>query len=138
VTFRRAYDHCRHCGQGHCPLDDRLGLDGSRQSPLVQRLLALAGSQVPFRQAAALARQLGGMRLATATVRRRTEAAGARLRRRHQDDRPVRPARWRPWDFTLPRRDGRSFEGTVAYLGIDAFAVPMRGKDGATIDWRML
>jgi hypothetical protein len=138
VTFHRAYYHCRSCGQGHCPLDDRLGLDGSRQSPTVKRLLALAGSQVPFRQAAELARQLGGLRLSTATTRRRTEEAGDRLHRQHQEQRPVRPARLRPWDFTLPRRDGRSFFGTVAYLGIDAFAVPTRGKQGDPIDWRML
>ena len=138
MTFTRAYYHCRHCGQGHCPLDARLGLDGSRQSPTLRRLLALAGSQVPFRQAAELARQLGGIRLSAATTRRRTEAAGDRLRRQHQDGQPVRPAHVRPWDLTLPRRDGRPFDGTVAYLGLDAFAVPTRGKEGAAIDWRML
>jgi hypothetical protein len=100
--------------------------------------LALAGNQVPFRQAAELARQLGGLRLSASTTRRRTEEAGGRLRRRHQDEQPIRPARLRPWDFSLPQRDGQSFEGTVAYLGIDAFAVPTRGKEEAAIDWRML
>ena len=138
MTFTRAYYHCRHCGHGHCPLDARLGLDGSRQSPTLQRLLALAASQVPFRQAAELARQLGGIRVSAATTRRRTEEAGGRLRQQHQDEQPVRPARARPWDFALPRREGRSFAGTVAYLGIDAFAVPTRGKEGAATDWRML
>jgi hypothetical protein len=138
VTFNRAYYHCRHCGQGHCPLDAQLGLDGSRQSPTLRRLLALAGSQIPFRQAAELARQLGGLRLSAATTRRRTEEAGARLRQRHQDEQPVRPARLLPWDFSVPARDGRSFDGTVAYLGIDAFAVPTRGQEEASIDWRML
>jgi hypothetical protein len=138
VTSARAYDHGRHCGEGHGPLDGQLGLDGSRQSPTVQRLLALAGSQIPFRQAAERARQLGGIRLSTATMRRRTEEAGERLRRRHQDEQPVRPARLSPWDFTVPARAGESFDGTVAYLGIDAFAVPTRGQEEATIDWRML
>ena len=138
MTFQRACYHCRTCGHGHCPLDAQLGLDGSRQSPTVQRLLALAGSQIPFRQAAELARQLGGFRLSAATTRRRTETAGDRLRRQHQDEQPVRPARLRPWDFALPPRDGQAFDGTVAYLGIDAFAVPTRGREGATIDWRML
>jgi hypothetical protein len=138
VTFARAYYHCADCGHGHCPLDERLGLDASRQTPTVRRLLALAGSQVPFRQAAELARQLGGLRLSAATTRRRTEAAGGRLRAQHEAGQPVRPDRVRPWDFALPPRDGQAFAGTVAYLGIDAFAVPTRGQAGAAIDWRML
>jgi hypothetical protein len=40
------------------------------------------------------------------------------------------------WDFRLPQRDGRRFPGTVAYLGLDAFAVPTRGPAG--VDWKML
>ncbi len=40
------------------------------------------------------------------------------------------------WDFSVPERDGQQFPGTVAYAGMDAFAVPTRTKGG--IDWKML
>ena len=41
-----------------------------------------------------------------------------------------------PWDFSLPERDGQQFPGTVAYAGMDAFAVPTRAAGG--VDWKML
>jgi hypothetical protein len=40
------------------------------------------------------------------------------------------------WDLRLPERDGQKFPGTVAYAGMDAFAVPTRAAGG--IDWKML
>lgn len=40
------------------------------------------------------------------------------------------------WDFSLAPRDGQSFAGTVAYAGMDAFAVPTRAAGG--VDWKML
>jgi hypothetical protein len=39
--------------------------------------------------------------------------------------------------LTLPDRDERSFAGTVAYGGLDAFAVPTRGAGGRGVDYRM-
>jgi hypothetical protein len=40
------------------------------------------------------------------------------------------------WDFCPPEVEGRQPPGTVAYLGLDAFAVPARGP--AWEDWKML
>lgn len=51
---------------------------------------------------------------------------------------PVEPVRAsEPWDFTLPERNGKRFGGTVAYVGLDAFAVPTIGADGKR-EWKML
>jgi hypothetical protein len=136
VRLSRTYYYCGHCRGDHCPWDRTLGLDGGRQSPAVQSLTALAGALEPFGRADELLRRLAGLRLSAATCRRVTEAAGDALRRRHDAGEPVRAERPAAWDFHLPDRDGRSFAGTVAYLGLDAFAVPTRRGGG--VDWKML
>jgi len=83
-------------------------------------------------------RRLAGLRVSASTCRRVTEAAGDRLRARHAGGAAVLPGRPARWDFSLPRRDGRSFPGTVAYLGLDAFAVATRPAKGKGVEWRML
>ncbi len=138
VALSRAYYYCGHCRHGHCPWDRTLGLDGHRLSPAVQALAALAGTLEPFGRAEDLLHRLAGLRLSASSCRRVTEAAGGALRRQHRAGVPVRPERPADWDFRLPDRDGRSFAGTVAYLGLDAFAVPTRAAAGGAVDWRML
>jgi hypothetical protein len=61
---------------------------------------------------------------------------GAELQAQHARDQPVGLAALPALDFSLPPRDGRSFLGTVAYAGMDAFAVPTRGA--GKVDWKML
>ena len=136
MGLSRAYYYCGHCRGGHCPWDRTLGLDGGRQSPAVQSLTALAGALEPFGRADDLLRRLAGLRLSASTCRRVTGGSGDNLRQQHRDGVPVRAERPVAWDFTLPDRDGASFPGTVAYLGLDAFAVPTRRGGG--VDWRML
>ncbi|MGH9208994.1 MAG: ISKra4 family transposase [Acidimicrobiales bacterium] len=138
VTVERAYYHCPDCG-GYVPWDCDLGLESSRQSPGLQPLVALAGALAPFGKSEDVLRRLAGVRLSDSTCRRRTEEAGLDLREQHQAGTGVRPpAGQRPWDLTLPDRDEQSFAGTVAYVGLDAFAVPTRGPGGRGIAYRML
>jgi hypothetical protein len=135
VTHRRAYYHCAGCGHGHCPDDAHLGLDG-HWSPTLLPAVVLLGSLVPFAQASDLLRQVAGLRFAPATCRRRTEAVGAELQAQHEQLQVVPLPQAPDWDFALPDRDGQRFAGTVAYVGMDAFAVPTRGA--AKVDWKML
>ncbi len=67
-----------------------------------------------------------------------TETAGARLHQQYAGGAVVLPGRPALWDFSLPARDGHSFPGTVAYLGLDAFAVATRPGHGPGVEWRML
>lgn len=135
IRHHRAYYHCDHCHQGHCPADQELGLDG-HWSPTLVPVVALLGAVAPFATASDLLHKLLGLRYAPETCRVRTEAVGAQLHQQHQQQRAIPLPRRPDWDFTLPDRDGRSFPGTVAYLGLDAFAVPTRGPGGR--DWKML
>lgn len=138
VDVERAYYHCPHCHHGHCPWDRDLGLGPDRFSPATRPLVALAGSLAPFQQGEDLLRRLAGLSVSASTCRRLTEAAGARLRQQHADAVILLPGRPTPWDFALPDRDEQSFAGTVAYLGMDAFAVPTRPAGRAGVEWRML
>ena len=104
----------------------------------MQPLVALAGVLEPFRRAEQLLEELAGLRVSKEACRVFTEGAGRRLEQEHLARRPVGPARTpRPWDLSLPARDGERFPGTVAYVGLDAFAVPTIGGDGKR-EWRML
>jgi hypothetical protein len=98
-------------------------------------VVTLLGAVAPFAQAVDILRQVAGLRCAPETCRRRTEAVGAQLQQQQQTQAvalPKPPA----WDFRLPERDGQRLPGTVAYVGMDAFAVPTRGA--GQVDWKML
>jgi len=78
-------------------------------------------------------RRFAGIRLSAGTVRSTTEAAGARLAQQQQAGTLVCPVPQRPWDFRL---EGR--RRTAAYLGLDAFSVPMQQPGGGKAEGRML
>lgn len=99
--------------------------------------MALAGTLDPFRQGTDLLQRFAGLDVSATSGWRLTEAAGHDLIEQHAGDTVVPPDRTVPWDFSLPPDDdGRSFPGTVAYVGLDSFAVPTRTADG--VAWRML
>jgi hypothetical protein len=78
-------------------------------------------------------RRFAGVRLSAATVRTTTEAAGQRLAHRQQAGDLICPQPPRPWDFHL-----EGHRHTAAYLGLDAFSVPMQQPGGGKADSRML
>lgn len=138
VRLERAYYHCAHCRHGHVPWDETLGLQADHLSPGLRPLVALVGTLSPFGKSADVLRRLLGTRLSNATCRRVTEHAGDDLRQQHARAEPVRPATVAAWDFTLPQRDDTTFASSVAYLGLDAFAVPTRPAPRGPVEWRML
>jgi hypothetical protein len=79
-------------------------------------------------------RRFTGRRLSEATALRVTEANGARLQEQQQAGRMVLPCpAGPPWDFRLAGSARR-----VAYLGLDAFSVPLQQPGGGTAEHRML
>jgi hypothetical protein len=101
-------------------------------------MVSLTGILGPFGKAEDLLLRLSGLRVSHESARTLTETLGDQLEQRHRALSPVAPATpGKPWDFTLPDREGRSFAGTVAYLGIDAFSVPILGAEGKR-EWKMM
>jgi hypothetical protein len=101
-------------------------------------LVALAGTLAPFKQGEDVLRRLAGLQVSAATCRRVTQAVGDRLRPSSAQGAVVLPGRPAFWDFSLPERGQQSFPGTVAYLGLDAFAVATRPAKGKGVEGRML
>jgi hypothetical protein len=78
-------------------------------------------------------RRFCGLHVSAATCRRATQKAGADLSRRQAEGAIVTPVPAAAWDF---RVEGQRH--TVAYLGLDAFSVPMQQPGGGRADGRML
>ena len=132
LQVARAYYYCQRCHQSFLPYDDVLGLV-DEISPGLMPLVCLAGTLVPFADAAEdILRRFAGVRVSPSTVLRCTEAAGERLRAQHKDGRMVRPSQAEP-KWAGPRDAGQP----RAYLGLDAFSVPMQGPRASKAEHRM-
>ena len=133
VKVRRAYYYCGRCRQGYLPYDDALGLV-DEISPGLRPLVCLAGTLAPFADAAEdVLKRFSGVRLSASTVLRTTEGEGERLRAQLKEGRMVEPTRAEP-KWTKPRED----EQPAAYVGLDAFSVPMQGLRAGKAEHRML
>jgi hypothetical protein len=133
VQVQRAYYYCGRCRQSFLPYDEALGLV-DEISPGLMPLVCLAGTLLPFADAAQdLLQRFAGVRVSPSTVLRDTEAEGTRLRAQQKEGRMVEP--------TQPETHwhGARVEGQpVAYVGLDAFSVPMQGIGASKAEHRML
>jgi hypothetical protein len=97
-------------------------------------LVCLAGTLAPFRDAASdILFRFAGVRLGASTARRVTEQEGAALAHRQRRGDVVAPVKALAWDFTI-----EDHSNTAAYLGLDAFSVPIQGPKGAKAEGRMI
>jgi len=97
-------------------------------------LVCLAGTLLPFADAAEdVLKRFAGVRLSASTVLRCTEAAGERLRAQHKEGRMVQAAQAEP-QWTAAPAAGQP----LAYVGLDAFSVPMQGPGAGKAEHRML
>jgi uncharacterized protein UPF0236 len=133
VTLKRAYYYCSRCHQSYCPYDEVLGL-GDGVSPGVRPLVCLAGTLVPFEDAAQdVLRRFANVRVSASTVLRCTEAAGQRLHAQLRAGRMVEPTEPEP-PWAAPHENNQP----AAYVGLDAFSVPMQGPGATQAEHRML
>jgi hypothetical protein len=133
VKVQRAYYYCGRCKQSFLPYDEVLGLVDDI-SPGLMPLVCLAGTLLPFADAAEdVLKRFAGVRLSASTVLRSTEGEGERLRAQQKEGRMVEPTQpERQWQ--APREEGQP----VAYVGLDAFSVPMQGVQASKAEHRML
>ncbi len=133
MKVRRAYYYCGRCRQSFIPYDEVLGLV-DEISPGLLPLVSLAGTLLPFADAAEdVLKRFAGVRLSASTVLRCTEAAGERLRAQQKEGRMVPAAQAEP-KWTASPEAGPP----VAYVGLDAFSVPMQGPGAGKAEHRML
>jgi len=133
VTVRRAYYYCGRCQQSFLPYDEVLGLV-DEISPGLMPLVCLAGTLLPFADAAEdVLKRFAGVRVSASTVLRSTEGEGERLRAQQKEGRMVEPTQ-PEWAWKAPREEGQP----VAYVGLDAFSVPMQGIGASKAEHRML
>lgn len=133
VKVRRAYYYCGRCHQSFLPYDDAVGLI-DEISPGLRPLVCLAGTLAPFADAAQdVLKRFSGVRLSASTVLRTTEGEGERLRAQLKEGRMVEPTQAEPMWTKL-----RENEQPAAYVGLDAFSVPMQGIRAGKAEHRML
>jgi len=133
LKVQRAYYYCGRCKQSFIPYDDVLGL-ADEISPGLMPLVCLAGTLLPFVDASKdVLKRFAGVRVSGSTVLRATEAAGERLRAQQKEGRMVEPTQPEP-KWTASRDVGQP----AAYVGLDAFSVPMQGAGAGKAEHRML
>jgi len=132
VRCCRAYYCCHRCGRGLCPWDRAAGLTAGRLTAGAERVVSLAGLLGDsFAEAAERALpELCGLRLAEATVRRTTEAAGWRLGAWLGEGRTLGPRRLWAWRTDAHGR-------TCAYVSVDATCVRQQAQGGGPAEGRM-
>jgi hypothetical protein len=132
IRVARGYYHCRHCGQGQFPWDQRLRISPQRLTPAAQEIVCLAGIQESFGKAAERTLvKLAGLRLSESTVERTTEAAGTRLDERLRGGEVFGAKQNWEWNKDVT---GQS----CAYISLDATGILMQGEGGAKADGRMV
>lgn len=133
LRIQRAYYYCHRCHQSDLPYDEALGLT-DEVSPGLKPLVCLAGTLAPFAGAAEdILKRFANVRLSTSTVLRTTEGEGERLRAQRKEGRMPEPSQPEPHWAKTPEKDGPR-----AYVGLDAFSVPMQGVLGMKAEHRML
>jgi hypothetical protein len=133
VQVRRAYYYCGRCHQSFIPYDEALGIT-DEIGPGLLPLVCLAGTLVPFADAAEdVLRRFAGVRVSASTVLRCTQGQGERLRAHQKEGRMVEPAQAEP-QWKASRAEGQP----RAYIGLDAFRVPMQGPGAGKAEHRML
>lgn len=133
VRLSRAYYYCGRCHQSYLPYDEILGLQ-DEISPGLLPLLCLAGTLLPFADASEdVLQRFAGVRVSASTVLRRTEGEGERLRAQQKEGRMVEPTQ-PELKWTASRKEGQP----AAYVGLDAFSVPMQGMGASKAEHRML
>ena len=76
VEYNRAYYLCPACQQGHCPLDQKLGLRPGQISAELESLTGMTGAQLPFGQSGQLFEALTLVSVSDHTVGKATQAMG--------------------------------------------------------------
>ena len=113
LTLSRAYYYCEDDGEGFCPRDKALGLEGASLSPGVLRMVGFVGGSVSFEEGSGLLKELAGVGVSSKAVERAAEVLGREIA---QDEIQIIDA---DTEDDLPE---------TLYTGMDGTGIPMRAE----------
>jgi hypothetical protein len=117
VELLRPYYLCDHCHQGQFPADVELDVENTEFSPGVRRMQAVVGSDAPFDRGREQMQLLAGLEVTTKAVERNSEAIGADIAARQQQEID------RAMQLDLPMVVGESVP--ILYVQMDGTGVPV-------------
>jgi hypothetical protein len=131
LCVRSPYYHCRGCGTGLKPWEDKLRIGKRRVTAAAGEVISLAGLLTSFGRAQGQTlKKLTGIRVSESTVQRVTEDAGEALAQLQAAKHTFGPAE--AWNW---QRDARG--KTCGYASLDHVSVPQQGPRGAKAEGRM-
>ena len=122
VPFARARYQCEHCSQTRFPEDERLDIVRTSYSPGVRRLMARAGSQTQFEQAAQDLLCYAGLALEAREIERVAEEVGRAVEQWLGQEQ----SRWLEWATGRPTPPKAI---PKFYVSFDGTGVPVRAKE---------
>jgi hypothetical protein len=122
VAFRRSFYQCERCRQSRFPDDERLDIVNTTYSPGVRRLMARAGSQTQFEQAAQDLLCYAGLEIESREIERVAEEAGRQVEQwLSQEQEQIVHA-----GVSIPPKLA---VGTKFYISFDGTGVPVRKSE---------
>lgn len=122
VPFRRSFYQCEQCRQSRFPDDERLDIVNTTYSPGVRRLMARAGSQTQFEQAAEDLLCYAGLKLEAREIERVAEDVGRQVEQwlAEEQDQVVQAG---------PSSPPRLESGAKFYISFDGTGIPVRKSE---------
>ena len=122
VPFARSFYQCEQCHDGRFPDDERLDIINTTYSPGVRRLMARAGSQTQFEQAAEDLLCYAGLKIESREIERVAEEVGRQVEQwvSEQQQQIALPGLSAP-----PKLEA----GTKFYVSFDGTGVPVRKSE---------
>jgi hypothetical protein len=121
VSFARSFYQCQQCHEGRFPDDQRLDIINTGYSPGVRRLMARAGSQTDFEQAAQDLHCYAGLKVEPREIERIAEDVGRQIEQ------------WLGAEQEQIWQGGAIFPGLAAdtkfYVSFDGTGVPVRKNE---------
>jgi len=122
VPFRRSFYQCEQCRQSRFPDDERLDIVHTTYSPGVRRLMARAGSQTQFEQAAEDLLCYAGLKLEAREIERVAEEVGRQIEQWLSEEQ----AQIVQAGPSLPPQLG---PGAKFYISFDGTGIPVRKSE---------
>jgi hypothetical protein len=121
VSLLRPYYLCQNCRQGQSPVDKEIDVEGSGFSPGVRRMMAMVGCEEAFEKGREQIKSLAGLEVTAKAVERTSEAIGAEIERRQQNQiqEAVKPGLMESAGSPIP----------ILYIEMDGTGVPVRKSE---------